>query len=330
MRFEVREIERRRSEIVDRALSRALLPERWTIYADLLANRVLDLLHDQAPPSAKAWLGALADDRLGSQDLFHVIPATVSAAIDVLTMHGALDEHGAETMAELQRQLDVGATLQRTVLRRGVPEAVDPVDAKIDQLMYELSNRDSITSEHSRAVSLWCLRVAHHMNLSEREALYASRGGAVHDVGKIYTPYEILAAPRRLNEDEWEIMKDHVREGERMIAGIPELREFTPVVRSHHERFDGKGYPDGRASSDLPLAVRIATVADAFNAMIARRPYRAPLTPDAALAELRRESGTHFDPNVVAAMIEVVQRTGGRFTGESSRVSQLPSEPGAA
>jgi len=259
-----------------------------------------------------------------------VIPATVSAAIDVLTMHRALDVNEAQQLAELQRQLDVGATLQRTVLRRAVPEAVDPVDAKIDQLMYELSNRDAVTSEHSRAVSLWCLRVAHHMNLSEREALYASRGGAVHDVGKIYTPYEILAAPRRLSEDEWEIMKDHVRQGERMISTIPELREFTPVVRSHHERFDGKGYPDGRASSELPLSVRIATVADAFNAMIARRPYRAPLTPDAALAELRRESGSHFDPNVVAAMIEVVQRTGGRFTGESTSASRAPEASGAA
>jgi len=188
MKVAVRELERRREEIVDRALSRALLPERWTIYADVLANRVLDLMHEQTPPSAKAWLAELADDRLGAQDLFHVIPATVSAAIDVLTMYGALDGLGAETLAELQRQLDVGATLQRTVLRRGVPEAVDPVDAKIDQLMYELSNRDAVTSEHSRAVSLWCLRVAHYMNLSERESLYASRGGAVHDVGKIYTP----------------------------------------------------------------------------------------------------------------------------------------------
>lgn len=326
----LQQIERLRDEIVDRALSRALLPERWTIYADLLANRVLDLLHDQTPPSAKAWLAQLGDDRLGAQDLFHVIPATVSAAIDVLTMHDALDPVSAEMLAELQRQLDVGATLQRTVLRRGVPETVDPVDSKIDQLMYELSNRDAVTSEHSRAVSLWCLRLAHHMNLNDKEALYASRGGAVHDVGKIYTPYEILAAPRRLTEDEWEIMKDHVRQGERMIAGIPELREFAPVVLSHHERFDGKGYPDGRASSDLPLAVRIATVADAFNAMIARRPYRAPLTPDAALAELRRESGTHFDPNVVAAMIEVVQRTGGRFTGESTKAQQPPAQPGAA
>jgi HD-GYP domain-containing protein (c-di-GMP phosphodiesterase class II) len=101
-------------------------------------------------------------------------------------------------------------------------------------------------------------------------------------------------------------MKAHALQGTRMVEKIPELRCFVPPIRFHHERYDGKGYPDGLSSIDIPLHARIVAVADAFNAMIARRPYRAPLSPTAAIEELKRHSGTQFDRVIVEAMIDVI------------------------
>ncbi len=101
-------------------------------------------------------------------------------------------------------------------------------------------------------------------------------------------------------------MRRHAEDGGAIITAIPLLAHHTPAVRGHHERLDGRGYPDGLASSQIPLAARIVAVADSFNAMIGNRPYRLPMRPTAALEELRRNAGTQFDPDVIEAMNDVL------------------------
>jgi putative nucleotidyltransferase with HDIG domain len=185
-------------------------------------------------------------------------------------------------------------------------DAVDELDLHLADMVAGLESNDPMTAEHCRAVSAWCARIAHRLELSRAEAAFVARGGLIHDVGKSATPLEILQAPRALTESEWTIMRDHVLSGYDIVRSHQRLRDFSGVVRSHHERFDGAGYPDRLDRSRIPLAVRIVSVADAFNAMIGRRPYRRPFSPDRAIVELRRSAGTQFDPNVVAAMIDVV------------------------
>ena len=140
-----------------------------------------------------------------------------------------------------------------------------------------------------------------------KDALHASRSGLIHDVGKSAVPLAILTAPRALDSDERSVMEEHVTLGERIVSEQPVLRPFAPAVRNHHERYDGRGYPDGLRGEQIALVTRIVTVADAFNAMIDRRPYRAPRAPAAALLELVHERGRQFDPGIVDAMIAVVE-----------------------
>lgn len=185
-------------------------------------------------------------------------------------------------------------------------DTVDELDLLLADLVARVEHNDPMTAEHCRAVSAWCARIAHRLSLTRSEASFAARGGLIHDVGKSVTPPEILQAARPLTESEWIVMRDHVVSGHDIVRDNQHLREFAPIVRSHHERFDGRGYPDGLERARVPIAVRIVTVADAFNAMIGRRPYRTPLSPDRAMTELRRCAGTQFDPNVVAALIDVV------------------------
>jgi putative nucleotidyltransferase with HDIG domain len=184
---------------------------------------------------------------------------------------------------------------------------LDEVDAILTSLVGELDESNPLTAEHSRAVSSWCARLARKLGLNAEEIVAASRAGLVHDIGKLRTPPEILNAARSLTASEWEIMRAHALWGHEMIKDHSALLYFAPAVRSHHERLDGKGYPDGLVLGSIPFMARLVAVADSFNAMIGRRPYRKPMPPSVALMELERHCGTQFDPEIVEAMIAVVE-----------------------
>jgi len=183
---------------------------------------------------------------------------------------------------------------------------VDELDAAIHALISRLERADPLSAEHSRAVSAWCTRLARRMALAEDEIVHVARCGLIHDVGKITTPTNVLHAARALTAEEWLIMRDHAPAGERIVLQDPRLMSFAPAVRSHHERLDGKGYPDGVPAGELSLYTRIVTVADCFNAMIGRRPYRQPMPPAIAMQQLEIHTGTQFDGAIVAAMRSVI------------------------
>jgi putative nucleotidyltransferase with HDIG domain len=299
-----------RTDIVDRALSRSLLPEHRSILADVLAKQVLDRVIDWTVSRERRpvldWVDTVLQAHPHEAHLYGLLPSTVSAALDAICEQTDVPEDVRRGLMDLQQHVDVRISAFRVKRHEEQLHAVDPVDAKIDELLYRLSAQDYLTAEHSRSVGMWCWRMAKRLSLSRDEAYFVSRSGLLHDIGKTKTPIEILTAARKLNEEEWVIMRRHAAEGEQIILGVNELRSFSPAVRSHHERFDGKGYPDGLERSSIPFAARVVAVADAFNAMIARRPYRAPLSPTFAIEELKRNSGTQWDPAAVRAMIEVV------------------------
>lgn len=183
---------------------------------------------------------------------------------------------------------------------------IDAVDVALESLFEQLDVASPLMGEHSRAVAAWCSRLGRTIGLCESEIEFVRRCGLIHDIGKIWTPLEILDAPRKLTAEEWVIMRAHTTDGSSVVAKIPILSPFVPIVRGHHERLDGKGYPDGLPAHEIPLAARIVAVADCFNAMIGRRPYRPAMAPTAALSELERHRGTQFDPEIVEAMVQIV------------------------
>jgi len=299
-----------RREITSRALSRTLPPERRSILADVVTKRTLDRIVEWADERDSVpvfdWVDAVLEDYPQEKRLYSLLPSTVSAAIDVLSEDLPLPAEIRSGLTTLQQSIDM--RIGEFCIKRRETElhTIDPVDAKIDELLFRLSAQDSLTAEHSRSVGMWCWRIAKRLNLSRSETYIVTRSGLLHDVGKTATPLEILLAPRKLSMEEWAVMMQHAVEGQQIVERVSELRLFAPAVRSHHERFDGRGYPDGLERASIPFAARIVAVADAFNAMIARRPYRAPLPPTHAIEELKRNSGTQWDPAAVEAMIDVV------------------------
>jgi putative nucleotidyltransferase with HDIG domain len=209
------------------------------------------------------------------------------------TVHAALAREAPARFADVRRQLAIYRPRAPAFVRFGYD-----IDATLSNLLESLDVAAPLMAEHSRAVAAWCERLARALGLSEDEITFAARCGLIHDIGKLQTPPEILNAPRTLSPQEWAIMRDHAAAGARIIETLPLLVALIPSVRGHHERLDGRGYPDGLGPSAISLTTRIVTVADCFNAMIGRRPYRLPLSPADALDELERKRGTQFDAEV--------------------------------
>ncbi len=175
-------------------------------------------------------------------------------------------------------------------------------------LMAALDVRDHETEGHSERVAAYAVAIGQEFRLSEGALAELRQGALLHDLGKIGIPDAILAKPGPLNSDEWQNMQRHPELGVQMIAEIDFLRPALPVVHYHHERWDGGGYPEGLKAESIPLAARIFSVADSFDAITSNRPYRQGRPVDEARAVLAAAVGTQFDPNVIAAFLRIPLR----------------------
>jgi diguanylate cyclase (GGDEF)-like protein/PAS domain S-box-containing protein len=172
----------------------------------------------------------------------------------------------------------------------------------VEALVTLVEARDYSTGRHSQQVADLVLQLALALGLLPAEAQMIALASRLHDVGKVAVPDAVLQKPTRLTEEEWELMRTHPLVGADVVSHIPALRPLAPVIRAHHERWDGQGYPDHLKGEAIPLGARILTVVDAYVAMTVDRPYQHACVPAAALAELRRCAGSQFDPRVVEAL----------------------------
>ncbi len=179
-------------------------------------------------------------------------------------------------------------------------------------LVEALQAKDPYIKEHLRAVSSLALRIGSEISLPGEQMEALTSGALLHDMGKIGIPDRILQKSGRLTEEEYEEIKRHPALGVSILSPVTELASALPVVKHHHERFDGKGYPDGLRGEDIPLIARIVSVADAFDSMVRARPYGYGISRKAALREIEENSGTQFDPHIVRAFLEVVYSPGDR------------------
>lgn len=298
-----------RDAIVWRIITTGVLPEQRTLAIDIVADAFYDRLLDSISSGSYLDLITWVD---GICESFRELPqvgSMLAGACRAVTteLAGALNSASslAAELGAVEHAIYGVAFKQRS---RGTVStaALDDVDVLVESLVARLEEGDPLTGEHSLAVSAWCARLGRRLSLSEKEVTYVTRCGRVHDVGKLQVPVDVLQAPRSLSDAEWVVMRAHAIAGEEIVRGFKPLRNLAAPVRSHHERLDGRGYPDGLVASQITLATRIVGVADAFNAMIGRRPYRLPMAPGNALDRLVTGRGTQFDPIVVEAMVSLV------------------------
>jgi putative nucleotidyltransferase with HDIG domain len=166
--------------------------------------------------------------------------------------------------------------------------------------------RDTYTSDHSQRMADMATVVARKLKLTEREIETLHWAAILHDIGKIGVPDEILNKKGPLNKKEWVIMKEHPIIGAQIVQPVQYLAPVSPIIRAHHEKYDGTGYPYGLEGEDIPLGARILAVVDAYVAIRDKRVYSDSHTHEEAVAELRRNSGTQFDPEVVDLFCRII------------------------
>jgi len=188
-----------------------------------------------------------------------------------------------------------------------------------------IAKRDSDTGDHNFRVTLYAIQLAERVGLDATAMRRLILGAFLHDVGKIGISDNILLKPGRLTEEEFAVMRTHVALGVDIIEQSDWLKGAREVIEGHHEKFDGSGYLQGRKGEEIPLNARIFAIVDVFDALTSRRPYKAPMSLDAALAIIKKDAGSHFDPQLAARFAEIAPDIHARIgqAGENELQSQL-------
>ncbi len=263
--------------------------EQAEVLAKELAGRLSDLGFTKAgderkiPITLSAGVATYPHDGTNRHDLFAIADQNLYSA--------KASEAGVVRTSEQQRA-------NRALRTEGSFEVLDALVSAVD-------NKDRYTRKHSEDVTEYALWIAEELGLSEETMRTIRIAGLLHDVGKIGVPDEVLRKPGRLTPEEYELMKRHPRLGELIVGAIPGMEGIVDGVRSHHERWDGHGYPDQLAGDSIPFLGRILAVADAFSAMTTDRPYRKGMDWNEALKQIEENRGTQFDPELADIFLRV-------------------------
>jgi HD-GYP domain-containing protein (c-di-GMP phosphodiesterase class II) len=191
-------------------------------------------------------------------------------------------------------------------LQRTNNELVMAYDATIAGWSHAMDLRDKETEWHTQRVTDLTLKLAERMGIGASELVHIRRGALLHDIGKLGVPDSILLKPGTLTGDEWEIMKRHPTLAREMLSPIVYLRYSIDIPYYHHEKWDGSGYPQGIKGEQIPLAARLFSIVDVWDALTSHRPYRPAWTVEETLRYIREQSGKHFDPRIVETFMGMI------------------------
>jgi putative two-component system response regulator len=270
--------------------------------AEMDGVELLRELRARHPDTAVIMLTAVADVKTA-------VTCLQMGASDYLIKPVAMDEVKARVMQALERR---NLLLQNRYYQKNLESRVNVQAQRIKEMFLEgvqalahaLDAKDPYTRGHSRRVSMYASKAAVRLGFTGDALEHIRLGGELHDIGKIDTPESILNKPGPLTPEEFERVTRHTVLGEKILAAfVRETPAVLRIVRSHHERLDGRGFPDGLKGDLIPFEARIVSVADAFDAMTTSRAYRATRAPADAMRELERCSGSQFDPSIVTAFV---------------------------
>ena len=211
--------------------------------------------------------------------------------------------------------------------QRHVQQTSDLHLATIEALARAIDAKDQTTQLHIRRVQVYAAGLANAAGLSEHEIQGVKTAALLHDIGKLAVPEHILSKPGPLTQEEFQKIRIHPQVGAEIIAAVPFPYPVAPLILSHHERWDGKGYPQGLSGEDIPVGARILTIVDYYDAVTTERPYHKALNNDSALGLLRHEAGRALDPRLVPIFIEILPALVAEFGEEDREVVETPQEP---
>lgn len=238
-----------------------------------------------------------------------IIPILIVTSVQGIENEVAGLESGADEFLVKPLQPAVLRTRIRSMLRqKRIVDSLEEAETILFALAQTIEQRDKETGNHCQRLAALSVALGSALGLPGEDLLALHRGGYLHDIGKIAVPDAILFKNGELTPEEWTIMRSHTWKGEEICRPMRSLRPVLPIIRNHHERWDGSGYPDGLKGEDIPLLARILQLADIFDALTSERSYKAAYSVDEAIAQLRREAELGWrDPELVSVFCEVVR-----------------------
>ena len=235
---------------------------------------------------------------------------------------GAIEAGANEFLVAPLRDRALRARVQSNLRHKEMVDSLDDSETVLFSLAKSVEDRDPDLSSHCQRLSIMAAALGIALELPAHDIQTLQRGGYLHDIGKISIPDRILFKPGPLTPDEWEMMKSHTLRGEGICTGIKSLTTVLPIIRSHHERWDGLGYPDGLRGEQIPLLARILQLADIYDALTTVRPYKAAYTPEEALSIIMEETGKGWrDPKLVRVFADLIPMFRGAALPDLSRLS---------
>ncbi len=293
--------------IVRRADEKVSVGKKATSLDLLVQQETLDVSRQRVISGKYFYLDA-ASDWEGFEFLY-VLSGTIRSVDDdlILSAGDYMYHHGLPKRAHFRVEDDIEFLLVSS------PPAFHLMRGEIQEIMQlarSVEEKDEETEGHCYRLERLAVATGERLKLTATSLITLSYAAYLHDVGKVKIPNEILNKPGKLSEEEWVEMRRHPEYGAHMIEGKAFLGDAATIIRAHHERYDGKGYPKGLAADDIPIEARIISVVDAYDAMVSDRPYRRALSKREAIDELVSNSGTQFDPKVVDAFLKVIGEIG--------------------
>lgn len=248
--------------------------------------------------------------RLKANRATRLIPILILTSVQGIDNEVAGLESGADEFLIKPLQPAVVRTRIRTMLRsKRTIDSLEEAETILFALAQTVEQRDKETGNHCQRLAALSVAVGTALGLPEEDLVALYRGGYLHDIGKIAIPDSILFKRGVLNEEEWIVMRSHTWKGEEICSPMRSLGPVLPIIRNHHERWDGTGYPDGLAGEQIPLLARILQLSDIYDALTSRRSYKSAYTADEAVAMLMKESSMGWrDPELVSVFVEMVRQ----------------------
>jgi putative two-component system response regulator len=302
------EINRRLLKAIFKTASYRILEARKASEAiDLLQNERIDLvildlrLPEMSGPELCRWMKA--------SRLTQLIPVLMVTSLQGIENEIAGISSGADEFLFKPLHPAVVRTRVRAMLRnKALIDSLEEAETILFALAQAVEQRDAFTGQHCQRLSVAAVMLGEALGLSNTDLTALFRGGYLHDIGKISIPDAILFKQGLLTPEEWDVMRSHPVRGEDICRAMKSLRPVLPIIRNHHERWDGSGYPDGLAGEEIPLLARILQVADIYDALITERPYKPALSTQEAFAVMEEEVRRGWrDPELVPLFISTIQ-----------------------
>jgi putative nucleotidyltransferase with HDIG domain len=209
-----------------------------------------------------------------------------------------------------QAAIAIDSAMMFSELQRSNAELSLAYDATIEGLSRALDLRDKETKEHTSRVTSITVKLASRLGVRQPDLIHIRRGAILHDIGKVAIPDQILFKPGPLARDEWEIMRRHPLIAVELLSPVNYLEPALEIPHWHHEKWDGTGYPDGLGQEDIPFSARLFALADVYDALISKRPYRLPWPKEEAIQYIEDQAGKHFDPRIVPEFLDLINANG--------------------